>query len=174
MYGLIIIISGIFLLYSNNSNFLIIRFILGISLIMSALLAILTTFNKQTKPVQFSYHTMHALSMMAYGLALNLFCNTNEKLISFTAILLIFYTFSEIIFVGWLFNLKQRVKIKIAVLRSVLGLIIGIGTIAAMNYEGYTLHAFGILFIMVGINVMLYVPIMKASQSIETEKELQQ
>jgi hypothetical protein len=53
------------------------------------------------------------------------------------------------------------VVFKIAIVRFPLGIATGIGTVVAMSFPAYTLVGFGILFMMVGLNIMLYAPIMK-------------
>ena len=163
LYGSIIILVGIFLLFSENSSFQIIKITLGISLIVGAIFAFITAFSRQRQQVQFAYHEMHALAMLVYGISLILLCNSSEKLIAFTAFLFIFYAFSEIIFCNWLFNLAQKVVFRIIVVRALLGLTIGIGTVVAMNYTEFTIQIFGAMFILIGINIILYVPVMKAN-----------
>jgi len=163
LYGSIIILVGVFLLFSENSSFQNIKITLGISLIVGAIFAFITAFSRQRQEVQFAYHEMHALAMLVYGISLILLCNSTEKLISFTAFLFIFYALSEIIFCNWLFNLAQKVVFKIVAIRALLGLLIGIGTVVAMNYTEFTIQIFGALFILVGINIILYVPVMKAN-----------
>jgi uncharacterized membrane protein HdeD (DUF308 family) len=172
LYGSIIILVGVFLLFSNKFSFDFIRITLGISLIVGAIFAFITAFSRQRKQVQFAYHEMHALAMLVYSIVVILFCNTSERLESVTAFLFIFYAFSEIIFCNWLFNLAQKVVFKIVVIRSLLGLAIGIGTVVAISYSEIALQIFGLLFIMVGINIILYVPVMKRNQSIEISKEI--
>ena len=163
LYGSIIILVGVFLLFSENSSFQIIKITLGISLIVGAIFAFITAFSRQRQQVQFAYHEMHALAMLAYGISLILLCNSSEKLIAFTSFLFIFYAFSEIIFCNWLFNLAQKVVFKILAIRALLGFLIGIGTVVAMNYTEFTIQIFGAMFILVGINIILYVPVMKAN-----------
>jgi uncharacterized membrane protein HdeD (DUF308 family) len=163
LYGSIIFLVGVFLLFSENSSFQIIKITLGISLIVGAIFAFITAFSRQRQEVQFAYHEMHALAMLVYGISLILLCNSTEKLISFTAFLFIFYAFSEIIFCNWLFNLAQKVVFKIVAIRALIGLIIGIGTVVAINYTEFTIQIFGAMFILVGINIILYVPVMKAN-----------
>jgi uncharacterized membrane protein HdeD (DUF308 family) len=163
LYGSIIILVGVFLLFSENSSFQIIKITLGISLIVGAIFAFITAFSRQRQQVQFAYHEMHALAMLAYGISLILLCNSSEKLIAFTSFLFIFYAFSEIIFCNWLFNLAQKVVFKILAIRALLGLLIGIGTVVAMNYTEFTIQIFGAMFILVGINIIFYVPVMKAN-----------
>ena len=172
LYGTVTILEGIFLLFSNDGAFNVIKLSLGISLSIGALLAFIAAFARQKHHVQFTYHELHALAMLAYGIAILAFCDTPEKLISFTAFLFIFYAFSEIIFCTWLFNLKQRVVSKIVFIRLLLGLVVGIGTIFAMNYSDFSIEIFGALFVMVGINILLYAPVMKANSFTDVSQNL--
>jgi len=165
LYGALIILVGIFLSFSEYSNFNIINLTTGITLIFGAILAFIAAFSRQKKQIQFAYHEKHALAMLVYGITILVFSNTFEKLISITSFLFIFYSFSEIIFCNWLFNLGHRIIYKIIVVRFTVGLVIGIGTVVAMNSSLFTLEGFGILFILVGINIMLYVPIIKKKVS---------
>jgi hypothetical protein len=162
VYGFITVLVGIFLIIPNNHLFLTVKHTLGISLILGAIFAFISAFARQRKHVQFAYHEMHALVMLTYGLSIVLFCTSSKELISFTVFLFVFYAFSEIIFSSWIFNLHRKAVIQIAVIRALLGLAIGFGTIIALNYTAFTLQIFGALFIMVGINIMLYIPVMKA------------
>jgi hypothetical protein len=165
LYGAVIILAGISLLASAYSTFSMVRLTVGISLTAGAILAFIAAYARQKKQVQFAYHGMHALAMLVYGVSVLLFCNTFDKLISVTAFLLIFYSFSETILCYWLFDLGQKVLYKIMIIRFLLGLAIGAGTIVAMNFTVFTLEGFGLLFIMVGLNIMLYVPVMKTEES---------
>lgn len=160
-YGALIIISGILLVFSKNSSFNMIKLTLGIPLTVGAIFAFIAALSRHRKQVQFAYHEMHALTMLVYGVTILLFSNTLEKIISFSSFLFIFYAFSEIIFCIWLFNLAQKVVFKIVIVRLLLGLVIGIGTVVAMSYTEFTLEIFGVLLTMVGINIVLYVPVMK-------------
>ena len=164
LYGAIIIIGGIFLSISRNLQFNDIRSRLGITLIVAAIPAFIATLKRPRKDVQVAYHEIHALTMLVYGIAVLAFGNTMEKLISFTAFLLIFYGASEILFCNWLLNLKQKVFYRILIIRLLLGLAVGFGTVIAMNYSEFTLEIYGAMFIIIGINVFLYVPIMKENQ----------
>jgi hypothetical protein len=163
-YGLIILLEGFFLVFSEYYTFNIIKLSLGISLIIAALPAFMAVFSRQMKQVQIAYHEIHALTMLVYGISILLFCNTIEMIISFTAFLFIFYMFSEIVFCSWLFNLGRKVVYKIIIVRFLLGLATGVGTVAAMNSSSFKLEGFGILFIMVGINILFYVPVMKGNE----------
>lgn len=167
LYGAIIILDGIFLQFTEYYTFNSIKLSLGISLTIGAILAFMAAFSQQRKQVQFAYHELHALAALVYGISILVFGNTFEKLIYFTAFLFIFYSFSEIIFCNWLFNLGQKVVFKIIIVRLLLGLATGFGTIVTMYFSSSTLVGFGILFIMVGINIMLYVPVLKGKDQSE-------
>ena len=170
IYGSTIIFSGFFLLFSKNSIFDVIKFNMGIAFLVGAFFAFLTALSRQRKQVQFAYHEMHAFAMMAYGIALLFFCNSFEKMVSLTTFLMFFYSFSEIIFSYWLFNLFEKVVFKILVIRLLLGVMVGIGTIVTMYYSENALQVFGALFLLVGINILFYIPVMRASRSFENSK----
>jgi uncharacterized membrane protein HdeD (DUF308 family) len=170
LYGSLIIIAGFSLLFSEDVTFNVIKFTLGITLVTGAIFAFITAISRQRKQVQFAYHEMHALAMLVYGLSILVFCDSYEKLISFTAFLCFFYAISEIVFGNWLYNLYQKTINKIVLIRVFFGFVIGIGTVIAMNYSEITLKIFGALIILIGTNVMLYVPVMKASQSSDIDK----
>jgi len=167
LYGAIIIMEGVMMSFSKNTSFDVIKFSLGIGMTFGAIVAFMAALSRHRKQVQFAYHEMHALTMIVYGVSILLFCNTLDKLISFTAFLLLFYAFSEIIFCNWLFNLGQKVDYKVLFVRLILGLCVGIGTVVSMNIYDSTFEGFGLLFIMIGINIILYVPIMKENGFIE-------
>ncbi|MFT6826982.1 MAG: uncharacterized membrane protein HdeD (DUF308 family) [Roseivirga sp.] len=161
LYGAIIIFAGVFLLFSEYTSFDTLKLTIGISLTIAAIFSSISALSSRKSHVEFAYHEMHALAMLVYGVSVLLFCKTLETLTSLTAFLFIFYSFSEFIFCLRLFDLGKKVVLKIIIVRLVLGLAIGVGTIVAMNVSEFTLEGFGILFIMVGLNIMLYAPIMK-------------
>lgn len=164
IYGGIILLEGIFLMLSQQSSFKLIHMTLGITMSCVAVFAFVAAFIRQRKQVQFAYHELHASALLIYGLCILYLCNTLESLISYTNFLFIFYAFSEIIFCYWLFNLAQKVVTKIVAVRVLLGLIIGIGAVLSMMYPAYSLEIFGVQFILVGINVILYVPELKKDE----------
>jgi uncharacterized membrane protein HdeD (DUF308 family) len=169
LYGAIIVLSGIFLLFSEYSSFDTLKFTLAISLIVGSVFSFISAFSSRRSHMAFSYHEMHALAMLVYGVSVLLLSKSLEMLISFTVYLFIFYAFSEIIFCLRIFELKSKVIFKVAVVRSILGLVVGAGSVVAMNFPDFTLEGLGILFIIVGINVMLYVPILKKKEFNEVQ-----
>ena len=102
LYGAFIIIEGILLLVSNDFAFDSIKLAIGIPLTVAAILAFIAAIPMPKKQVQSAYHTLHALIMLGYGVCVLFFCKTYEMLLFMTSLLFIFYSFSEIIFCGWL------------------------------------------------------------------------
>ncbi len=164
-YGAIIISEGVWLILSRGSVLQTLKLPLGIGLIIGAILAFLTAFSRHKRQVQFAYHEMHALTMLVYGLSVIFFCKSLEMLTNMTASLLLYYSFSEIIFCHWLFNLGERVFYKILFIRLSLGLLTGIGVVISLYYQQvnieWAMAGFGALFILIGINILFYIPIIQ-------------
>jgi uncharacterized membrane protein HdeD (DUF308 family) len=165
LYGATIILAGVFLLFSHYTTFHVMKLALGTMLTLGALLAIWAAFSRRRKQVQFAYHEMHALTMLVYGISILLFGSNLEKVLNYTSFALMFYSLSEIIFCNWLFNLGEKIVYKILAIRLILGLAIGIGTILAFDFSKHSLEIFGVLFVLIGFNILLYVPVMKGIQS---------
>lgn len=173
LYGISIILAGIFLFSSAYNSFKEVNVIIGYMVTIGAGFAFTAAMINQKKQVQFAYHNLHALVMLAFGVFILLFCETIEKLLSAISYLFIFYAFSEIIFCSWIFNLRQKVVFKILIIRVILGFAIGIGTVVSIYFTTFQLEIFGLLFILIGINILLYVPIMKGKESNEMENAIQ-
>ena len=166
LYGSMIIIGGVFLLFSPYYTFKTVRYTLAIALIIGAIFAFLTALSRQRKHTEFAYHEMHAMAMMVYGFSVLFFANTLETLTYLSTFLFFFYTFSEITFCNWVFNLFGKANYKIVFIRLILAIIAGVGAVVIMEYpNNKSLEGFGILFIIIGINILLYVPIMKTKES---------
>lgn len=171
-YGIVIILEGIFLLFSEYTSFKISKLILGGALTFAAVLAFIAAFSRRKKQVQIAYHEMHAFAMLVYGLFILFYCNTFEELQFLTLFLFIFYAFSEIIFCIWLFNLALKLDYKIIIIRLILGLLIGFGAITVMGYTEANLVSYGLLFIVIGINIILYVALLRERQTNSEANEL--
>jgi hypothetical protein len=174
LYGVIIVLSGLYLLLSGESTFQSIKFTLSISLIFAAILGFLTAISRKRTQVEFSYHEIQALVMLVYGISILAFINNIEALIILSGLLFLFYALSKIIFCVWLFNLESKVEYKIVLHRVFLGVLVGIGTIVIKHYynlnDTVALPGYAILFIIIGINIFIYVPIMKKNQVVNVIK----
>jgi uncharacterized membrane protein HdeD (DUF308 family) len=165
LYGATAIFAGVLLLLSAYSSFNVLRLTLGISLIFGAVSSFVGAHSSHRGQVAFAYHEMHALAAIVYGVSILVFGSSIERLILITAFLFIFYAFSEIIFCLRLFDLASKVVHKIVAVRFILGFAIGLGTVIAMHFSKFTLEGFGALFVILGVNIMLYVPVMKVGKN---------
>ncbi len=165
IYGVIIIFTGLLLLSLQDISFSTLKNTVGAALIVGAVFALVSAFRRTRKQVQFAYHEVHAITMFVYGISVLLFVNKIEIFNYLTAYLLVFYSVSEIIFCNWLFNLKNNVKFQILFIRILLALIVGIGTVVLMSYytdnHAMIMQSYGFLITIIGVNILLYVPIMK-------------
>ncbi len=62
--------------------------------------------------------------------------------------------------------------IKIVIIRLLLVLSIGFLSVTAMNFPDTTIEVFGAMFILIGVNLLLYIPILKRSQTIDSINEI--
>jgi len=166
LYGTIIVVAGVFLLVSKHVPFHTLRYTLGIGLTVGAIFAFITALTRENKQVQIMYHEIHSFIMVAYGMAIIFFCSTVELLQIITASLLILYSVSEFIFSLLLFNLRQDVHYRIVFVRLIIALATGMGASALVYFKDSamptTLSGYGVLFLLIGTNVLLYSPVMKA------------
>jgi hypothetical protein len=102
--------------------------------------------------------------MLVYGITILVFVSSLENLVSLSIFLFVFYSFSEIIFCNWLFNLTKKMNYKVLIVRLLIAAIVGLGSIITIFYPRWTFEIFGLLFILIGLNIMLYIPIMKTRE----------
>jgi hypothetical protein len=162
--GVFILIPGILLIVLYQSTFETIRYVLLAFLAPSAILSLITAIKRYREQIQFVYHEIHALALLIYVVALFGFCTKFEQLNKYSVFLFMFYAVSEIIFCSLLFNLKGKVILNTLILRIAFSFIIGIGTTIIVSTQEILqttkLMGYGVVFILMGINSLLYRPIM--------------
>lgn len=176
LYGAIIIFIGFFLLFSNQSDFQTIRITLGLTI--GAIFSFITAFSRKGKKIEFDYHTLHAIAMIVYGVSVLFFCDRIEILINVTSLLFFFYAFSEVIFCMRLLDLGKKATNNflknIVFTRLLLGVLVGIGTTVLMynnsRSNDLVIGDYGIFFMIIGINILLYMPIIKNKEVTDTLK----
>jgi len=161
--GSFIIAIGLLLLLLRGADLSAVKYTIVPCLFIAAIFAVMTALARNRKQVQFAYHETHGFTLVLYAIALLFFANSFEKFNLFTAFFFFFYAVSEIIFSIWLFNLVGKVNLGVVIVRMIIGLLAGIGAIVSLNYDNQTgtSFSFGIVFILIGVNVVLYQPAMK-------------
>jgi len=163
LYGSILVLSGLFLIFSGNSSIALIRVFLGIVVTLAAAFAFIAAFLRRRTQVQLAYHELHALAMLIYGVLVLVFASSFDRLMMITSFLFFFYALSEIIFSNWLFNGGKKIVYRVIFVRAFLGLFIGVLTVAGLHYTNYVREIFGVLFVIIGTNVVFYVPVVASN-----------
>jgi uncharacterized membrane protein HdeD (DUF308 family) len=163
VYGFLIILSGVSLLIKSGSDIKIHALVLSLTLILSSIIAGVAALKTLTNKVQSRYHTLHAVGLLFYGIFLFFYPKTVSEFSDITALFFIFYGFSEIIFCFWLFNLEAKISIFQLVLRLALGFVFFLSSILMIGlrhpYQAAELISAGVIFIIIGTQVVLTVPI---------------
>lgn len=162
--GIFIMIPGILLIVLHQASFETIRYVLLAFLAPSAILGVITAVKRYREHVQFVYQEIHTWGLLIYVIAIAVFCISFESLNKYSVFLFMYYAVSEIIFCSLLFNLKGKVILNTLILRIAFSFIIGIGTTIIVSTQEILqttkLMGYGIVFILMGINALLYQPIM--------------
>jgi hypothetical protein len=165
LYGYSIIFAGLSLAFVDDSNFQWIKTIVGILTLFGSAVAFLAAVSRHKRHVEFVYHEIHALAMVTFGIAILFFCENTRQFTAMLSFLLFFYAFSEIIFCNLLYNLSQRVVSRIVGIRLTIALIVGIGTVVAISSSDLGYQIFAFLFVLIGVNVIFYIPVLKYGPS---------
>jgi hypothetical protein len=162
--GMFILIPGILLIVLHPAPFETIRYVLIASLVPATILGILTAIKRYREHLQFVYQEVHTIGLLVYVLAIITFCYSFENLNKYSVFLFMYYAVSEIIFCSLLFNLKGKVILNSLIIRIPLSFIIGVGTTIIVSTQDILqttkLIGFGVVFALMGINALLYQPIM--------------
>jgi hypothetical protein len=168
LYGSLIIATGAFMMAMQSQPINVIRFGVAACLAVCAVVGFITAMKSDDKQVRFSYHNLHAGAILAYAGALFIAGISMDRFMLFSAVYFIFYSFSEIIFCFWLFNLEQQVGFRVLIQRLLIGFSAGIGAIVILSFTGpnfgMELMGFGILLMLTGVNVVFYKPVIKAAE----------
>lgn len=165
LYGFLVILTGILIIGLRAESIHLLKCVMACCLIPAALLAFGTALKSKNSRVQFAYHELHALALVVYAGLMLTYCEDFECFIYLTTFFFVFYTFSEMVFAAWLFNLNPVLVYQIALTRILFGFVIGIGAIAILYHPDLTqserLMGYGIIFIILGINILFYKRVMK-------------
>jgi hypothetical protein len=165
IYGGFILIAGLSLIiFPYFLSEIKIDFV-AICMLISALFAFITAYKSQHKQSRFKYHEIHGVGMTLYGIAILLSTFYDYNFLQITAFYFIYYGLAEMIFCFLLFNLRSIIGVKILIIRVLTGIVIYV--VAGMlmfyidSYKPYAIFGDGILFIIIGIHTIFYLPIVK-------------
>jgi hypothetical protein len=163
LYGFSVILAGISLLIKSGANIETHSFIVAVFILVSALIAGFVALKISANKVQSRYHTLHAVGLLFYAILLFFYKKTISDFSDITALFFIFYGFSEILFCFWLFNLQAKISVGQLIIRLTLGLVFFLSSILMIGlrhpYQSIELISAGIVFVIIGIEVILTTPI---------------
>jgi uncharacterized membrane protein HdeD (DUF308 family) len=158
--GILLILTGIFLLASPFASSTAIQYAVTIGMIASSAFAWLTTYKSKNIQLPFKYHELHAVSLVAYSIIVLIFATNLAKFLNITTCFFIYYGTAELIFCFQLLNHKGKISIPVILLRSFIALVIYSGALFIINtsllHPNRALQVAGIMFIISGLNMFLY------------------
>ncbi|MBP6303912.1 MAG: hypothetical protein KBB37_01695 [Bacteroidia bacterium] len=173
IYGMLIILTGIFLIAFQYKTSAYLQYAVAISILISMFFASVTAYKSKTMQVRFKYHELHAAGMLVYGIAVLFFSATIAKFLNVTSFFLIYYGTAEMIYCIWLFNLKSQISLSVLMTRLSIGFAIYLGSIVILtlygNNQAAQLTGYGIVFLVMGIHILIYKPIMRTFENQATE-----
>lgn len=123
--------------------------------------------------VRFKYHELHAAGMLVYGIAVLFFSATIAKFLNVTSFFLIYYGTAEMIYCIWLFNLKSQISLSGSYDPPQYRFCYILGSIVILtlygNNQAAQLTGYGIVFLVMGIHILIYKPIMRTFENQATE-----
>jgi hypothetical protein len=163
IYGFMIILAGISLLIKSRTNIEIHTTLVSVFIFLSAIVAGWVALKTTANKVQSRYHTLHAIGLLFYAILLFFYKKSISDFSNITALFFIFYGFSEILFCFWLFNLQAKIKVSQLIIRLIMGLVFFLSSLLMIGlrhpYQSVELIRAGIIFIIIGIQVILTAPI---------------
>ncbi|MDZ4756842.1 MAG: DUF308 domain-containing protein [Bacteroidota bacterium] len=178
IYGILIIITGIVVLTVAYNPTYSIQYIVGIGMLLSATFAFVTAYQSRHIRVPLNYHALHAVGMVVYGFAILFFANNIESFFNITTFFLLYYGITEVIFCLQILMLKDNVSLQTDIIRLILGVFVALGAvfIISTTYFDYSkaLTVSGIVFIISGINLILFKTVVKKLDKSKIAPELSQ
>ncbi len=163
--GILIIIAGIFLLVIPYTNSIAIHYAVAFCMIASAYLAMLTAFKTKNILIPFRYHELHALGMVVYGILILFYPTNLSVFLNITSFFFLYYGLTEMIFCFQVLNQHAIIRFEIASLRLAIGFTIYLGAVIIFGFAGtnqnYTVIGYGIMIILIGINMVLFKTVLK-------------
>ena len=169
IYAILIVLIGTLIISLSFSPSQAIQYFVGFGMLLIGIFAAITAYKCKNLNVPYTYHLLHFVGFLIYGIALIFYASSSQLFLSITSFFLLYYGITEMIFSFELTMLKRtNVNFKTVVYRLILGLLIGVGSfiiivITQSNHRD-ALLASGVVFVFCGINLLLFKSILKNSQ----------
>jgi uncharacterized membrane protein HdeD (DUF308 family) len=165
LYGFLIVVAGLLLLSFQYSTFAFVQYAVAFSLIVSAIFALITAYKNQNVQIRYKYHELHALGMLCYGVALLFYAVDIPSFLTATSFFFIYYGMTELIFCFQLLNDRAILSLEVLIIRFVMGFAIYLGAPIILHFAAsnqiISMRAYGIMFLISGIHVILFQTVLK-------------
>jgi len=167
IYSGLMVLSGLIVLYMNPVVFEKVKMLFMILFSLSAIFAFLTAQKSKVHWVPFQYHAIHGAGLAVFSLFVFFVVNTYNQFLLYSTIYLLYYGITELIYGILIFQGKEKMVIKVVLLRMIGGFFIGImavitfislGTFLSANFA---LKIIGVLIMLSGINTILFKTVLK-------------
>jgi len=164
--GVLMILTGIPLLFSHLLSSITVQYTVALCMIVSAAFACLNACKNKNVQIPFHYHELHTVGFIVYGLAILFFATNNIRFINITGCFFIYYGMTELFFCFQLLNHRAKVnlQLKVFLTRIFVGVFTYLGSLFILNFctgECKALIVYGIMFVLSGVNLILYKNILK-------------
>ncbi len=166
VYTFLIILIGALLVSLSFNPSKVIQYIVGFGMLLISVFAGITALKCKNLNVPYVYHLLHSIGFIIYGIVILFYATSSENFLDATSFFLLYYGITEIIFSFQLTMLKRDdINFKTIIYRMLIGLLIGVGSfiiivISKINHRD-ALLASGIVFVLCGINLVLFKTILK-------------
>jgi hypothetical protein len=159
LYGVLISVTGIFLLLLSYNPSRIIQYGVATGMFLSAICAFVTANNSKGLEIPLKYNWLLGLGMFAYALAILIYGSTLDRFITISILFLLYFGVTEIIFGFGLMAYKKRISLQVIVFRMIIGFLMTIGAVLMIGLAYFdkntSLLVAGTLIFFSGINFIL-------------------
>jgi len=164
-YSILILITGISIFVFEFGPSQPIQYAVSMGMLASAFFAFITAYKTKNQQIPSKYHLVHGLGLAAYGLAVLFFSTSIPKFLNISALFLLYYGLTELIFGMQLLMMKDKLSFEILIIRLVLGFIIALGAVLNLgqsyNDQTLALMGTGTVLIICSINLLLFKTVLK-------------
>ena len=157
--GLLISVTGIFLLLLSYNPSRIIQYGVAAGMLLNSFFAFVTSNKSKGLEIPFKFNWLLGLGMFVFALAILIYGSTFDRFITVTMAFLLYFGVVEIIFGFGLMAYKKSISLQIIVFRMIIGLLMAIGAVLILGIaivdKNTSLVVAGVLIFLSGVNFIL-------------------
>jgi len=159
LYGILLSVTGIFLLLLSYGPSRIVQYGLASGMLLSSFFAFLTANKSKGSEIPYKFNWLLGLGLIVYSLIILIYGSTLDRFITLTMAFLLYFGIVEIIFGFGLMAYKKRISLQVIVFRMIIGLLMAVGAVLMLGMavvdKNTSLVVAGTLILLCGINFIL-------------------